>query len=139
MFVVDTDCFSDILAGVSGYADRFDALDRSVRSIAIVTAEEVFRGRLAAIRAAQTGAKSDRLVNAYFELRLAAIGIGEVQILLYDDTAHQRYLQLKSQKLRVGTQDLRIASIALAHDATLITRNRRDYEIVPSLKLDVWN
>ena len=47
MFVVDTDCFSEILAGVSRYA----ALDRGVRSIAVVTAEEVFRGRLAAIRA----------------------------------------------------------------------------------------
>ena len=53
--------------------------------------------------------------------------------------AHDHYLRLKSQKLRIGTRDLRIASIALAHGATLITRNRRDFDIVPSLQLEVWN
>ena len=135
MFVVDTDCFSEILAGVSRYA----ALDRGVRSIAVVTAEEVFRGRLAAIRAAQADAKNDRLVKAHLMLRLAAIGVGDVQILPYTPAAPEHYLRLRSQKIRVGTRDLRIASIALAHGATLVTRNRRDFDIVPSLQLEVWN
>ena len=42
-------------------------------------------------------------------------------------------------KIRVGTQDLRIAAIATAHNATLVTRNARDYQLVPGLTLDVWN
>ena len=135
MFVVDTDCFSEILAGVSRYA----ALDRGVRSIAVVTTEEVFRGRLAAIRAAQADAKPDRLIKANLMLRLAAIGVGDVQILPYIPVAHEHYLRLRSHKIRVGTRDLRIASIALAHGATLVTRDRRDFDIVPSLQLEVWN
>ena len=135
MFVVDTDCFSEILAGVSRYA----ALDRGVRSIAVVTTEEVFRGRLAAIRAAQADAKPDRLIKANLMLRLAAIGVGDVQILPYIPAAPEHYLRLRSHKIRVGTRDLRIASIALAHGATLVTRDRRDFDIVPSLQLEVWN
>jgi tRNA(fMet)-specific endonuclease VapC len=34
--------------------------------------------------------------------------------------------------------DLRIASVVLDHSATLITRNRRDFERVPGLMIEDW-
>jgi len=34
--------------------------------------------------------------------------------------------------------DLKIASIAIAHSATLLTRNRRDFEVVPGLHVEDW-
>jgi tRNA(fMet)-specific endonuclease VapC len=34
--------------------------------------------------------------------------------------------------------DLKIASIALAHDATLLTRNTRDFAQVPGLRIENW-
>lgn len=34
--------------------------------------------------------------------------------------------------------DLRIACIALAHDATLVTRNTKDFAHVPNLKVENW-
>ena len=34
--------------------------------------------------------------------------------------------------------DLLIACIALAHDATLVTRNTKDYANVPGLTLENW-
>jgi tRNA(fMet)-specific endonuclease VapC len=40
---------------------------------------------------------------------------------------------------KVGTRDLRIASITLELQATLVTRNARDFNEVPGLKLDIWN
>ena len=32
-----------------------------------------------------------------------------------------------------------IAAIAIAHNATLATRNARDFTLVPGLLLEVWN
>jgi len=44
----------------------------------------------------------------------------------------------KQQRIRVGTQDLKIAAITLAHGATLLTRNTRDFAQVPELNIENW-
>jgi len=139
MKLVDTDVFTLVLAGNPSYSDRYDAVEPNSRSIAVVTAEEILRGRLASIRAAQSKSDPNALAFAYKMLRASIIELRKVAILNYTPAAHQHYLRLKSHKIRIGTRDLRIASIALAHDATLITRNRRDFDLVPSLQLEVWN
>lgn len=139
MTILDTDCFSDILKGNVEYSRRFQAMPRTARGVAIITVEEILRGRLAIIRKFQSGGSQARLQLSYGHFSRSVVAFFDLTMLPYNPAAHDIYLRLKSQKIRVGTQDLRIASIALAHDATLITRNCRDYELVPSLKLEVWN
>jgi tRNA(fMet)-specific endonuclease VapC len=39
-------------------------------------------------------------------------------------------------RLKVGTQDLKIAAIALAYNIVLLTRNRRDFGRIPGLRID---
>jgi len=42
------------------------------------------------------------------------------------------------QRIRIGTMDLRIASIALVEGATVLTANASDFEKVPGLTIDDW-
>jgi tRNA(fMet)-specific endonuclease VapC len=60
------------------------------------------------------------------------------QVLQYDDRAQSLFRDLKAQRVRVGTQDLRIGSIVLAHQGILLMRNRRDFEQIPGLVIEDW-
>ena len=40
--------------------------------------------------------------------------------------------------IRIGTMDLKIAAIVLAHDATLLTKNLSDFRKVPGSKVADW-
>jgi len=59
-------------------------------------------------------------------------------VFYFDSTAATVYEGLLSQKLRLGTQDLRIAAIVLSQGAVLLTRNSQDFSQVPSLQIDDW-
>jgi tRNA(fMet)-specific endonuclease VapC len=45
---------------------------------------------------------------------------------------------LLRQGISVSTIDLMIASVALAHDLTLVTHNTADYRHVPGLRTEDW-
>ena len=58
--------------------------------------------------------------------------------LVWDDDAAPRFRRFRGQGIRIGTHDLRIACITIAHDATLLTRNRVDFAQVPGLRFENW-
>lgn len=49
------------------------------------------------------------------------------------------YQGLLGRKICIGTQDLHIAAITLAHRATLITSNRRHFHLIAELPVEDWN
>ena len=59
-------------------------------------------------------------------------------VLLWDTDAADILQGLCRQCVRIGTMDLKIASIVLAHDATLLSRNLRDCQQVPNLRVEDW-
>ncbi|MEH1853956.1 MAG: type II toxin-antitoxin system VapC family toxin [Nostoc sp.] len=65
--------------------------------------------------------------------------LSQGNILDFDEAAFDIYNKLRAAKIRIGTQDLRIAAIALSVSATVVTRNRKDFEKVPSLKIVDWS
>ncbi len=79
------------------------------------------------------------MVTAYALLKETFNRLSQANILDFDEAAFDSYNELLKQKIRVGTQDLRIAAIALSVNATVVTRNRRDFEKVPKLKIPDWS
>jgi tRNA(fMet)-specific endonuclease VapC len=45
---------------------------------------------------------------------------------------------LHFQRVRIGTMDLRIASLALTHETLLLSRNLVDFQKVPGLRVENW-
>jgi tRNA(fMet)-specific endonuclease VapC len=62
--------------------------------------------------------------------------------LSFDDRAAERYGEIRAQLRQRGTpiggNDTMIAAIALAADATLVTRNQDEFRRVVGLRVEVW-
>lgn len=80
----------------------------------------------------------DKIVTAYLKLESLIQLFSVSQIFSFDYQAHEIAEDLRRQRIRLGTMDLRIASIALLHDAVLLTRNLSDFSKVPNLKIEDW-
>lgn len=59
-------------------------------------------------------------------------------ILPWDEESSLILESLLKKRVRIGTQDLKIAAITIAHDALLLTRNKADFAQVPGLKFENW-
>jgi tRNA(fMet)-specific endonuclease VapC len=101
----------------------------------IITVEEQMRGWLAWIN------RSDdvhRQVPAYQELLRLFDFFSRWQVMPFNDQAAIRFQGLRQQHIRIGTMDLKIAAIALIHDALLLSANLRDFQQVPGLRVANW-
>ena len=138
MILIDSDHFS-VIANQrdrkhSKLVARLGACDDIV-GVPIVVVEEVLRGRLAKLRRIQ---KLTDLITPYEQLGESIRFLSNFVVAPWNAAAAERMAALKGARLRVGTQDLRIASIALAQDALLISANLVDFEQVPKLRVENW-
>jgi tRNA(fMet)-specific endonuclease VapC len=117
---------------------RVATVNRQDIAVTIITAEEQLRGRFSVIRQASQSSDANQLVLAYANLRKTLEYFCRVNLLNFDEDAHTRFVELRRQGIRIGTQDLRIAAIALSRNSILLTRNRRDFEQVPGLRFEDW-
>jgi tRNA(fMet)-specific endonuclease VapC len=101
----------------------------------IITAEEQLRGRLAAIKRAKD---TEGFITAYGYLRKTLESLNKINILPFNKAAAIEFVNLRSQKIRIGVQDLRIAAIVLSVNGVLVTRNLRDFSQVPDLIIEDW-
>jgi tRNA(fMet)-specific endonuclease VapC len=76
--------------------------------------------------------------RAYERFQQILTDFSAAQVLGFDHPAGILFDQMRSQGIRVGTMDLRIACIALANDLTVLTRNQKDFVKVPGLRIEDW-
>lgn len=138
MVVLDTDVLT-LVQRKQG--ERFSRLAARMESavegihVTIVSFEEQMRGWLAVCAKART---PERYAIEASRLHELFLDFGNWEVLPFDGRCAAEYKKLRAAKVNIGTMDLRIASIVLVHDATLITMNRRDYEKVPGLRVEEW-
>jgi tRNA(fMet)-specific endonuclease VapC len=138
LYLLDTDHLSLMERGTPEGAKiqaRLALLGPDDYGITIVSYGENMRGALAEVADAKTPSEE---VRAFRLLRENLRFCTAFAIWEYTSEAAARCAELRKQKVRVGTQDLRIASIALVSGATLLTRNTRDFARVPGLLFEDW-
>jgi len=135
-YILDTDHVSLHQRGHESLKARLFVIPPEQISITIITVEELIRGRLAQVRRAIT---PDDRIKAYHWLAVTFDYIFDFNILKYSSQAESYFQSLLEKKIRIGTQDLKIAAIALSQNAVLVTRNLRHFEQISSLKLEDWS
>jgi tRNA(fMet)-specific endonuclease VapC len=108
--------------------------DRTVATT-IVSVEEQLRGRLATINKRPPG--NEQVVPYQELIGLLEFCVGWI-VLPFDHISARQFHDLKAARIRIGSMDLKIASIALAHSATLLSANLRDFRQVPNLSVEDW-
>lgn len=139
LHLLDTDHMSILRRGGADalrVAMRLSAVPEEEIVTCVVVYEEQMRGWMAEIARMETGT---RLIVPYDSLATTLSIYCAMTVLPFDERAATHFDDLKRQRIRIGTQDLKIAAIALANDATVITRNTRDFVRVPDLKFEDWS
>lgn len=138
MVVLDTDLLS-LLERDGREASTLRRRLRSVEAGAVVTTiinfEEQMRGWLAIVARARTMA---RQIQAYDRLHRFLENYREIPVLDFDARAAMEFQRLRKEHRRLSTNDLKIAAIAIANNATLLTRNASDFAQIPALKTEDW-
>lgn len=135
-YVLDTDTIGfaqQFHPSVLGRINRLAAGDLVVTTI--VTFGEDLGGWLPACRRAPAGAAR---AKAYAPLLRGLDFYRRTICLPFDDAATIIFDQLRTQKIRIGTNDLAIAAITLSVNGILITHNAVDFQRIPGLVFEDW-
>jgi tRNA(fMet)-specific endonuclease VapC len=139
MIILDTDHVTVLrYPENSNYSTLASRMSQSPDSFFVTTAvsiEEQMRGWLAAIHRAR---KVHGQILYYIRLTGLIEFFARWTLLPFDEPAADRFESLRSQGLRIGTMDLKIACIALETDALLLSANLRDFQQVPELRVEDW-
>jgi tRNA(fMet)-specific endonuclease VapC len=101
----------------------------------IIVVEESLRGWMALLNKQQHGLDQ---VETYTRMQAALETSVRLGVLPFDTDTAMIFTRLRSVFRRSGTMDLKIASIALAHEAMLLTRNLEDFRLIPELQVANW-
>ena len=129
-YLLDTNACIRLLNGTSAalVARLAESDPAQIALCSIVKAELLYGARRSSRRADNL-----RLLESFFE---------PLASLPFDDACAERYgiirSELESASTPIGPNDLMIAATALAHGATLVTNNVKEFSRVAGLRLEDW-
>lgn len=137
MHLLDTDTLTYLHAGHLRVVRHLRELDDPDVGTTIITKIELLRGRFEFLLKAASG--TDLLRAQQWLVRTEDL-LAQILIVPMDEAAAFEFDRLRAaRRLRkIGRADLLIASIALAHRATLVTRHVRHFEQIPRLIVTNW-
>lgn len=138
MYILDTDHLSVLDRGgaaAQGLFQRLATANPTQVATSIISYEEQTRGWLSTLAKAQT---IEQQVDAYKKLKRQLMNYCAIPILEFDEVAAREFERIKKLYPRLGTMDLKIASIALANQAVVLTRNSRDFGQIAGLSIEDW-
>ena len=137
LYILDIDHLTLLQRNYPAVVARFVTLSPEVIAATVVSAMEQVRGRLAQVHRAKAASE---VVTAFARFQEALLFYRTVPVLPYDEAAAAHFARLRQvSPHHPGTQDLRIAAITLSWNATLVTRNQRDFQSITGLLLEDWS
>lgn len=138
MILFDTSILTEYLKGNSSITRRVHQIaDDEQIGTTVICKYEILLGRFEFLCKANTAADLQRAHQLLIRDERA---FESIMIAGIDSHSIRHFEQLRTHRKcrRIGRRDLLIASIALANRATLITRNVKDFALVPSLAYENW-
>lgn len=125
-YLIDSDWVADWLAGKSLTVQLLASLSEEEVAISLITFGEIYEG-------IYYGRDPDRAEAGFVSF------LREVKVLPLSRSIMQRFARIRGDLRRrgrmIGDPDILIAATALDHDLILVTRNVRDFQRIPGMKL----
>jgi tRNA(fMet)-specific endonuclease VapC len=115
--------------------DRLRSAEDQRVAVTVISLEEQVRGWLAEI---SRWRDVHRQIAGYERLARLVPFFSGWEIVAFDARAADQFNALRKRLRRIGTQDLKIAAIALVNDVLLLSANLRDFQQVPGLRVENW-
>ncbi len=130
MYALDTNTVLDYFRGRGAVAENLLGVAPSEVALPAVVVYEVWIGVLASQNAKRRQSQYERF-------------LATVEVLAFDADVGRRAAELRfaleRRGERIGPLDTLIAATALAHHATLVTRNVREFSRIQGLKVIDWH
>ena len=137
MHLLDTDTLTHLYAGHPRVTERLRRLLDPEVGTTIVTKIELLRGRFDFVLKASVGPE---FLRAQQWLARTEELLAQILVVPLDQAAIVQFERLRRMRglRKMGRADLLVASLALAHQAILVTRNLHHFSQVPGLTLVNW-
>ncbi|MEG3894476.1 MULTISPECIES: PIN domain-containing protein [unclassified Microcoleus] len=138
MYILDTDSLSILEhsgANTRRLLAKLSTLQADELSVTIISYEEQMRGWLSYLARARS---IQAQIEAYKRLKKQLENYCAISVIEFDDNSAAEFQRLKKLYPRLGSMDLKIAAIAIANDAILLTRNLTDFGQIQELRAEDW-